>query len=688
VATPLSSGESNLSKQTSDDGPSAADDGPSEADGRSETQGRSGGDGPSGASGLDGAAPTRPRTAAKAPKTGSDPEASTGPQNRSRAGSADGGAPPPLAERLNFGSEQLIDLPTLLDDLVREGFISQRQAEDILIAPRTKKELSQHPMEIVADRGLENRQTPGRELDLETMTLWLAEKSRQPYIRIDPLKVNVNAVTEVMSYAFAQRHNILAIEVSDDEVVIASAQPFMYQWESMLTQTLRGRRIKRMVTSPRDITKYMLEFYTMARSVSRAEEAGFEVSGVANLEQMLELGELKNPDANDSHVVNIVDWLLNYAFDQRASDIHIEPRREKGLIRFRIDGVLHHVYELPGAVNAAVTSRLKILGRMDVAEKRRPQDGRVKTKQPDGDEVELRLSTLPTAFGEKMVMRIFDPDVLLRSFNELGLSGDDYDRWQHMIRQPNGIVLVTGPTGSGKTTTLYSTLKQLATDQVNVCTIEDPIEMVEPSFNQMQVQSNIGVTFDAGVRALLRQDPDIIMIGEIRDLSTAEMAIQAALTGHLVISTLHTNDAPTAVTRLLDLGVPPYMIKATVLGIMAQRLVRTLCPHCKVAEEVDEEAWELLIRPFRARPPAKVYGPQGCLECRDTGYLGRMGIYELLPMSEPVGELITRDSEAIQIRRQAFKEGMRTLRLSGAQKVGAGLTTISEVLRVSPASES
>ncbi len=594
---------------------------------------------------------------------------------------------PSLAERLEFQSEQLLDPPSLLDELIKEGFISQRQAEDILIAPRTKKELSQHPMEIVADREYENRLKPGHTLDLDTMTLWLADKARQPYVRIDPLQVNVSAVTEVMSYAFAQRHNILAIEVSDEEVVIVSAQPYMYQWENMLTQTLRGRRIKRMVTSPRDISKYMLEFYTMARSVSRAEEAGFEVSGVANFEQLLELGELKNPEANDAHVVNIVDWLLNYAFDQRASDIHIEPRRDKGLIRFRIDGVLHHVYELPGAVNTAVTSRLKILGRMDVAEKRRPQDGRVKTKSPDGDEVELRLSTLPTVFGEKMVMRIFDPDVLLRSFRELGLGGEDYKNWHGMISQPNGIVLVTGPTGSGKTTTLYSTLKQLATDEVNVCTIEDPIEMVEPAFNQMQVQANIGVTFAAGIRSLLRQDPDIIMIGEIRDLETAEMAIQAALTGHLVISTLHTNDAPTAVTRLLDLGVPSYMIKATVLGIMAQRLVRTLCPHCKVEEAVDAEAWSHMTRPFRAKPPSRLFAPEGCLECRDTGYLGRMGIYELLPLTEKVGALIKPDADIEVIRRQGIKEGMRTLRLSGAQKVGAGLTTISEVLRVSPASE-
>ncbi len=581
-----------------------------------------------------------------------------------------------------------MDLPVVLDHLVDDGFISQRQAEDILIAPRTKKELMQHPFEVVASREYENRNNPGHTLDLETMTQWLCQKSGQTYLRIEPLRINVNAVTEVMSYAFAQRHSILAVEVTDDEVVLASAQPYMYQWESMLTQTLRGRKIRRVICNPADLSRYTLEWYTMARSVAKAEDAGFEVLGIANFEQMLELGSLKSPEANDAHVVNIVDWLLQYAYEQRASDIHIEPRREKGLIRFRIDGVLHHVYELPMAVNAAVTSRLKILGRMDVAEKRRPQDGRVKTKNVDGEEIELRLSTLPTAFGEKMVLRIFDPDVLLRSFQELGLTGEDYDRWQNMVHSPNGIVLVTGPTGSGKTTTLYSTLKQLATSEVNVCTIEDPIEMVEPSFNQMQVQHNIEVSFASGVRALLRQDPDIIMIGEIRDLETAEMAIQAALTGHLVISTLHTNDAPTAVTRLLDLGVPAFMIKATVLGIMAQRLVRTLCPHCKTEEDVDIEAWQLLTKPFRAKPPSKVFAPVGCLECRDTGFQGRMGIYELMQITEKIKSVLHADMDLAILRKQALQTGMHTLRLSGAQKVGAGFTTISEVLRVSPASES
>jgi len=584
--------------------------------------------------------------------------------------------------------ERLVDLPTALEELVTEGLLTQRQAEDILIAPRTKKELSQHPLEIIAARDYELANKPGHKLTLDLLTERLSLQAGQEWVRIDPLKINVNACTEVMSYAFAQRHNILAIAVEEEEVVIASAQPYMSGWEGMLTQTLRGRMITRVVANPEDLTRYQLEFYTVARSVAKAGESGLELSGVGNLEQMLELGQMKSPEANDAHIVNIVDWLLQYAFEQRASDIHIEPRRDKGLIRFRIDGVMHHVYELPSIVNAAVTSRLKILGRMDVAEKRRPQDGRVKTLSPDGDEVELRLSTLPTAFGEKMVMRIFDPDVLLRSHEELGLGGEDYRRWSEMTGQPNGIILVTGPTGSGKTTTLYSTLKSLATSEVNVCTIEDPIEMVEPAFNQMQVQHNIDLSFASGVRALLRQDPDIIMVGEIRDLETAEMAIQAALTGHLVISTLHTNDAPTAVTRLLDLGVPSYMIKATVLGIMAQRLVRTLCPHCKTAEEVDLEAWKLLVHPFRAKPPARVYSPVGCLECRDTGYLGRMGVYELLPMTESVQRSIKDDLSLDDIRTQGFKEGMRSLRLAGAQKVGAGYTTIAEVLRVAPASQS
>jgi len=358
-----------------------------------------------------------------------------------------------------------------------------------------------------------------------------------------------------------------------------------------------------------------------------------------------------------------------------------------GIVRFRIDGVLHQVYQIPMAVLTAMTSRIKLLGRMDVIEKRRPQDGRVKTRMPDGQEVELRLSTLPTAFGEKLVMRIFDPEVLVRDFSELGFSDEDRLRWRQMTGHPNGIILVTGPTGSGKTTTLYSTLKALATPEVNVCTIEDPIEMVEPAFNQMQVQHAIDLGFADGVRALMRQDPDIIMVGEIRDLETADMAIQAALTGHLVLSTLHTNDAPSAITRLLDLGLPPYLINATLLGVMAQRLVRTLCPHCKQSvpmSETDVATWNALVSPWKSRRPAHIHQPVGCLECRMTGYMGRVGLYELLPLTPELKHLIHPAADVAKIRDQAYRQGMKPLRISGAMKVAAGITTLEEVVKVAP----
>jgi general secretion pathway protein E len=410
-----------------------------------------------------------------------------------------------------------------------------------------------------------------------------------------------------------------------------------------------------------------------------------DVSLARNFEQLVELGQRGQIDANDSHVVHIVDWLWQYAFEQRASDIHVEPRRDVGLVRFRIDGVLHQVYTVPLPVLLAMTSRVKLLARMEIVEKRRPQDGRIKTVAPGGDEIELRISTMPTAFGEKLVMRIFTPEVLVRDFSELGFTSDDRQRWERMIGEPNGIILLTGPTGSGKTTTLYSSLRSIATPEVNVCTIEDPIEMIEPAFNQMQVQPAIGVDFAHGVRTLLRQDPDIIMVGEIRDRDTADMAVQAALTGHLVLSTLHTNDAPTAVTRLLDLGVPSYLISSTLLGVMAQRLVRTLCPHCKKPIEApDDETWRLITSPWRAEKPSQMMAPVGCLECRMTGYYGRIGLFEIMPMTPSIRHLLSHDADDSKIRDQAYKDGMKPLRVSGAAKVAAGVTTTDEVVKVAP----
>ncbi len=580
-----------------------------------------------------------------------------------------------------------LDLADLLRELVAQGRAAQDSAEQCLTVRRSAVANQQHPLEFLAAQQLDDLQRPGKKLDLETLTVWLAERAGQPYLRIDPLKIDVAAVTPLMSYAFAQRHSILAVAVDASAVTIASSQPFVHGWEANLTHVLK-RPIKRVVANPTDIQRFTVEFYRLAKSVSGASSTDQKISGVGNFEQLLNLGASdQEPDANDSHIVNIVDWLFQYAFQQRASDIHIEPRREQGTVRFRIDGVLHNVYQFPPQVTMAVVSRLKSLGRMNVAEKRKPQDGRVKTKTPDGGEVELRLSTLPTAFGEKMVMRIFDPEVLLKGFDQLGFSADDLRRWQSMTSQPNGIILVTGPTGSGKTTTLYTTLKQLATPEVNVCTIEDPIEMIEGAFNQMQVQHNIDLTFASGVRALMRQDPDIIMVGEIRDLETAEMAIQAALTGHLVLSTLHTNDAPSAITRLLELGVPHYLLKATLLGVMAQRLVRTLCPHCKAPMQLDADDWSALTKPWNAPLPSTAQRAVGCLECRDTGYRGRAGVYEIMLLNDAIKPLITADTDIVALRRQAFKDGMRSLRLSGAQKIAAGLTTVEEVLRVTPQSE-
>lgn len=576
-----------------------------------------------------------------------------------------------------------IDIRWVLDGLFEDGRISERDLNFVSGQRREKSELNWNPLQFLAKFNLQDQQNESKTLDLDRLTEWLAKRANQSLYHIDPLKVDVAATTAVMSFQFAERHEILAVAVDDETVTITSGQPFSRDWEQGLEQTLKGKRIKRVITNPAEIRRFTLEFYNLARSVKGAS-GGKGPSNVTNFEQLLQLGELTSPDANDQHIVKIVDWLLQYAFDQRASDIHLEPRREAGNIRFRIDGVLHDVYELPAPVMAAVTSRIKILGRMDVAEKRRPQDGRLKTKSMEGDEVELRLSTLPTAFGEKMVMRIFDPEVLVRSSAQMGLADEDFERWNAMVTQPNGIVLVTGPTGSGKTTTLYSTLKQLATREVNVCTIEDPIEMVEPSFNQMQVMDNIDLTFADGVKSLLRQDPDIIMVGEIRNLETANMAIQAALTGHLVISTLHTNDAPSAIVRLIDLGVPPYMISATLLGVMAQRLVRTLCPHCKRDTYVDPDAWQNLISPWKGKQPEKIKAPVGCLECRKTGYLGRVGIYEVMPLSQELKDMISHSADLSDLRKQAMKEGMRTLRLSGAQKVASGLTTPEEVMRVAP----
>ncbi len=586
----------------------------------------------------------------------------------------------PEKERQN---SQRIDLGWCVRALQQDGMLDERDVT-LILGSRQREQIHQHPLQRIARLAIRNLRDPSRVLDMAALTAWMADKAGLDIWHIDPLKINAAQVTAIMSYKFAEIHDILAVAVDRDEVVIATAQPFHTEWMSDLQAVLKGRRIRRVVANPEHLRRYALEFYNLARSIERANADRASSAGPAQIEQLLQLGQIAAPDANDQHVVTIVDWIFQYAFEQRASDIHLEQRRDVGRMRFRIDGVLHTVYDFPATVMQAIVARIKTLGRMNIAEKRKPQDGRLKTRRADGSEIELRLATLPTPFGEKLVMRVFDPDVLLRSFKDLGLTGEDLRRWNQMTQQPHGIILVTGPTGSGKTTTLYSTLKSLATDDVNVCTVEDPIEMIEPSFNQMQVQHGIDLTFAEGVRAMMRQDPDIIMVGEIRDQETAQMAIQAALTGHLVLSTLHTNDAPSAVTRLRDIGVPSYLISATVLGVMAQRLVRTLCMHCRTPQSTPADLWSHLTHPWKSQIPDQVMQAQGCLECRNTGYLGRVGIYETMLMTHEMRRQVSQDAALQELSALARREGMLPLRLSGAQKIAQGLTTLEEVLRVAP----
>jgi general secretion pathway protein E len=574
-----------------------------------------------------------------------------------------------------------IDWRRLVEWLQADGVIAQEEATRT-IARCAQAESVQHPLVRLASVSM-RRAVDNKPLDIELLTQWLAARVGMDYLRIDPLKVDVSKVADAMGAVYAERHRILPVVVNASEITVATSEPFVIDWVAEVERQSR-RSVRRVLASPQEIHRYTAEFYALAKSVKAANKNG--TNNGASFEQLVELGKSnKQIDANDQSVVQVVDWLWQYAFDQRASDIHLEPRREQGVIRFRIDGVLHQVYQMPMGVLNAMTARIKLLGRMDVIERRRPQDGRIKTRNPGGDEIEMRISTLPTAFGEKMVMRIFDPDNTVKDLDALGFSAHDGQRWETLVKRPHGIILVTGPTGSGKTTTLYATLKRVATEEVNVSTVEDPIEMIEPAFNQTQVQPQLDFGFVQGLRALMRQDPDIIMVGEIRDTETAEMAVQAALTGHLVFSTLHTNDAPSAVTRLMELGIPQYLINATLLGVLAQRLVRTLCKNCKVRDEAStREQLAELIKPWQINGGYKPYKPVGCVDCRMTGFMGRMGLYELLTVTDGFKAKVTADPSIDALRRQAIADGMRPLRLAGALRMAEGQTVIEEVLSSTP----
>ena len=572
----------------------------------------------------------------------------------------------------------------IVKNMYQQGIINKKDANRIIQNSQNSAVTSVHPYVNLSDYKLTNL-INNKPISVEFIVKFVAKMHGLGYLKVDPTKVNVNKVTSTVSQAYATTHKILPVAVTSKTVTFAVADPTDISWVEELQRILR-LKVVRVHANPIDIQRLLYEFYGVNKSIQQAQEQhkGRSIDSILNLEQLVKLGTKGDLTADDQHIVNIVDWLFQFAFEQRASDIHLEPKRQDSIVRFRIDGRLHNVYILPTMVMSAVVSRIKILSRIDVTEKRKPQDGRIKTLSSENKEVELRISTMPTTFGEKCVMRIFDPDAVVEEYEDLGFSKDEVKQWLQMISRPHGIVLVTGPTGSGKTTTLYSTLRKLATEEVNVSSVEDPIEMVFSELNQMQVNPKIGLEFSSGIRTLMRQDPDIIMIGEIRDLETAKMAVQASLTGHLVLSTLHTNDAPSAINRLLDLGVPDYLLRSTLAGVIAQRLVRLLCNHCKKASKVDAEAWISMVHPWNIDIPDKIYHKVGCLECRNTGYHGRTGVYEIMPVTKDLRKLIKDKVPSEIIAAESYRVGMKPLRLSIAHLLKTGKTSFEEALKLAP----
>jgi len=535
-------------------------------------------------------------------------------------------------------------------------------------------------IDIIESLKIISQKTGGKPITSDIIMMTVATHLKLPFVRIDPLKLDYEIVTQIISRPYAIRHQIVPIALVNNTLTVATADPFDLEAIDWI-QRVSGYKVEVAVATKSDIMKIITEFFGFKSSITSANKEADTITDLGNLEQYIKLKSITELEATDQHIVNAVEYLLHYAYASRASDIHIEPKREFSLIRFRIDGILHNIHKIPKAVHPPIISRIKMLARMDIAEKRRPQDGRIKTSH-EGKEVELRISTLPVAFGEKVVIRIFDPDLLMKDIEELGFFPKELKLVKSFIANTHGIILATGPTGSGKTTTLYSLLKLLSTSEVNVTTIEDPIEMIYEGFNQTAVHPHIDVTFANSLRTILRQDPDIIMVGEIRDLETAENAIQASLTGHLVFSTLHTNDAPSSITRLLDLGVPDFLLNATILGVIAQRLVRKVCPHCREEYHLTKDECYILKLDYEKVRQYKVSLGRGCEECRGTGYLGRTGIFEIMELKEKIREEIHEKTSPLILKKVALSQGMTTLKENAIRKLLRGVTTVDEVVRV------
>jgi general secretion pathway protein E len=584
--------------------------------------------------------------------------------------------------------------------LLKSGFISEKQYQEILLkAPslrlRLEKTRKQQRRENATDEAsppvniidiltnvdLHRAEDSFKGIDEDVIYEALAKEWNLPFQKIDPLKLDLNVVTTTIPRTFAMKHLVVPIALSEGYLTVATANPFNAEVLEDIAR-VSHMRVKAVVSPKSDIRKIINEFFGFKRSIAAAEDQFVTPTiDLGNLEQYVRLGSSDELSSNERHIVNAVDFLFGYAFDQRASDIHIEPKRDFSLVRMRIDGTLHIVHKLPKSVHSAVVSRIKNISRMDISEKRRPQDGRIKTEREDKS-VEIRVSVVPVAFGEKVVMRLMDPDILFQDIEQLGFSPKDRVRYNRFVDRPHGIILVCGPTGSGKSTTLYSTLRYLASPEINVTTVEDPIEMIHESFNQIAVQPAVDITFGTILRTILRQDPDVIMIGEMRDLETAENAVQAALTGHLVLSTLHTNDAPSAITRLINLGIAPFLIQASLIGIVSQRLLKTICEECKESYVMAPGELAAMGIHVKGGETVQLFRGKGCSKCRGTGYYGRTGVFEVLPFSEEIKKLTTETADISVMQEKARAEGMISLRDNALRKMLAGITTSQEVLRV------
>jgi general secretion pathway protein E len=581
---------------------------------------------------------------------------------------AEGGILSDDARRTAFAREAAQRARLLREHAGRSGGRALRRAE-----------LS--PIELIASFGFGDARRDGEVVDEDKAARAVAEALGVAYRKIDPLKLDAHLVTRTLSRPFARKHGVLPLERKDGALLVAAANPLDRELFENL-RGLTGGEVVPVLAAPADIHRAIAEIYGFRQQIRDAQTQlqGGAVD-VGNLEQFVNLAGLEALEASSEPIVAAVEYLLHYAFEQRASDIHVEPRREEAIVRMRIDGVLHAVYRVPKAVHGAIANRFKIMSRLDIAA-RRPQDGRIRTARGDA-EMELRVSTIPTAFGDKIVIRILDPNVLVRDLSELGFLADERATFERWLMRPHGLVVVTGPTGSGKTTTLYSALQALASPEVNVVTIEDPIEMVHEDFNQIAANPKTGTGFAEALRHVLRQDPDVIMVGEIRDAETATQAVQAALTGHLVLTTLHTNDTVGAVARLRDLGVPSFLVGATLTGVVSQRLVRQVCPACSedVPLTADEVAELGVTHPEDWAGKLLARRGAGCAKCRFTGYYGRTGIFEVLGVNARLRHLVAEGATPEVLLRTARQDGLRSLREHAVRKVAAGATSFEEAVR-------